>query len=662
MKLASQRWEKFITESDNTKIHKKTIFKENKWKSFIEEAEVEEATAAKKRGIALPTMLEKLKKYSVTAGQIPTHYMHFSDLNKVGIRPQSGFETPLGIYFYPINEIILRQLEKGKIPFASEREFLHVVKPKKGAEVLYTDNSFTEKDLDEKLITLFSEPVSKKLTKRMARKTPDGKIDSYLEQVPYMYQEFEKFKKQVAKGHVEEELNAIDDLRRLLSKKDDEYFLESQVTDPNLKDAFEEIKEYFRYPGPYSRQDYFSNVIRSVTRYTVKGQFDATENYVDAVHKKLGYDPAVDSVRTLQRASEKYPEGVFKQPGFNLNHAKAVMYAWDFLKQKSQEALKKNPDYPSLGVSDAIGTGNRWGYFTAEQWKKHLGIKGGEPGDIQTIKMSPEIQLATQRANLQTPLGILWNITRSYTKQNTNDMQGWSKIWRAIGVGGVSDYTGRGMIHHAEPMQAVFFTRKAIQQVESFDNKMSFIHVKRREIHKYTREAVPYVRKAFNELIGRNPNKEELEYIADVVSTHMKDKTFENVDQYLQSQYEAGTLGGYSTKRMFAMAIFENKSEKIIRFARNLDQELSRAHAMQDLEDIFDLPKSGNPIDSPAGQDWNYIQSKLNFELRNEGLKPDQEAAARSLDVLKQWFINSKENFDKTLGKEYGVEFPFKKL
>ena len=315
-----------------------------------------------------------------------------------------------------------------------------------------------------------------------------------------------------------------------------------------------------------------------------------------------------------------------------------------------------------MGISDAIGTGNRWGYFTAEQWRKHLGIKDNKSGTIQAIKMSPAVQLATNDAHHKFPLGILWNITRSYTKQKTNDMQGWSKIWRAIGVAGVSDYTGKGMIHHAEPMQAVFFTKNAIEQVESFDNKMSFVHVKRREMHKYTREAVPYVRKAFNELIGRNPNKKELDYIADAISIHMRGQDFVNVDQYLQSQYEAGTLGGYSTKRMFAIAIFEDKSEKIIRFAHNLDQELSKKHAMQDLEDIFDLPKSGNPIDSPAGQSWDHIQSKLNFELRNDGLRTGQEAAARSLDALKQWFIKSKENFDKTLGKEFKVEFPFKRL
>ena len=662
MKLEN-RWRNFL--ADNHK--KKASITENKnlnISNVLKEVEfdIEEATAAKKRGIDLPTMLEKLKRYSVSAGQKPTHYMHFSDLNKVGIKPQSGYETPLGIYFYPVNEQILNQLEKGKIPFASERKFLHVVKPKEGAEILYTDESFTEQDFNEKLVKLFSEPVGKKLTKKMARKTPDGKIDSYLEQVPYMYEDFKKFKKQVEKGHVEEELDAIDDLRRLLSKKDDEYFLESQTSDPYLKDAFEEIKKYFKYPGPYSRLDYFSNVIRQVATYTVKGQFDATQQHVDAVHKKLGYDPEVDSVRTLQRASEKYPEGIIKEPGFNLNHAKAIIYAWDFLKQKSQEALKKNPDYPSLGISDAIGTGNRWGYFTAEQWRKHLGIKDNKSGTIQAIKMSPAVQLATNDAHHKFPLGILWNITRSYTKQKTNDMQGWSKIWRAVGVAGVSDYTGKGMIHHAEPMQAVFFTKNAIEQVESFDNKMSFVHVKRREMHKYTREAVPYVRKAFNELIGRNPNKKELDYIADAISIHMRGQDFVNVDQYLQSQYEAGTLGGYSTKRMFAIAIFEDKSEKIIRFARNLDQELSKKHAMQDLEDIFDLPKSGNPIDSPVGQSWDHIQGKLNFELRNEGLRTGQEAAARSLDALKQWFVKSKENFDKTLGKEFKVEFPFKNL
>ena len=270
--------------------------------------------------------------------------------------------------------------------------------------------------------------------------------------------------------------------------------------------------------------------------------------------------------------------------------------------------------------------------------------------------MSPVVQKATDDANHKFPLGILWNITRSYTKQSTNDMQAWSKIWRAIGVAGISDYTGKGMIHHAEPMQAVFFTKNAIEQVESFDNKMSFIHVKRRETHKYTRQAVPYIKKAFNDLIGRSPNKEELEHIADVISIHMRGQTKDgqpliDVNQYLQSQYESGTLGGYSTKRMLALVIYENKREKLWDIIRSIEDEKD---ASRDELGYQPIQKAKNL--------WTPIQNKLDFELRNEGLKTGQEAAARSLDALKQWLIDSKENWNKTLGKVVKVEFPFKSL
>lgn len=638
----SKNWKKFLQEE----VEANRVFS-----SVLDEIEkFEEATAAKKRGIALPTMLEKLKKYSVPAEQVPTHYMHFSDINKIGIKPKSGFDTPLGIYFYPVNEIILRQLEEGKIPYASERKFLHVVKPKPDAEILYNRN-FTEEDFDDKLMKLFSSSTGEKLTKKTARKTPEGETVGYLEQAPYMYEEFEKFKKKIEKGHVEEDLNAVDDLRRLLSKKDDEYFLESQTADPILKDAFEEIKKYFKYPGPYSRLDYFSNVIRQVATYTVKGQFDATQQYVDAIHKKLGYDPEVDSIRTLQRASEKYPAGVIKEPGFNLNHAKAVMYAWDFLKQKSQEALKKNPDYPSLGISDAIGTGNRWGYFTAEQWKKHLGIGEGKPAIVQTIKMSPGIQLTSQRANIQTPLGKLWNITRNYFKQSTSNMKEWARTLRVLGVDGISDYTGEGLIHSAEPMQAVFFTKNAIEQVESFDNKMTTGHVLKRKATQYLREALPYIKKAFSDHLGRDPEKQEIVDMADRISRDIRNldnPPSEGVATYIQNKYNSGKLGGYNTKLLIAQVVYEIKSEALIEIFGKLKTSLQR------------LSTSNDHFDPQAGEVWDRTQAKINFEYRNEGLSLGN--AENSLKGLQQWLVASKNIWDQIIKRQLKIEFPFTKL
>lgn len=46
----------------------------------------------------------------------------------------------------------------------------------------------------------------------------------------------------------------------------------------------------------------------------------------------------------------------------------------------------------------------------------------------------------------------------------------WNKLFREIGIDGVSDY-GEGIIHSSEPFQAVFFSKEPIEVVARFDNK-----------------------------------------------------------------------------------------------------------------------------------------------------------------------------------------------
>ena len=126
----NKNWQNFLQE--------KTTKETTSVSSVLDEIEkYEEATAASKRGINLPSMSQQLRKYAVPDNQIPTHYMHFSDVNKIGVKPASSFQTPLGIYFYPVNEKIVGQLENGKIPFASERKYLHIVKPNENSNILY---------------------------------------------------------------------------------------------------------------------------------------------------------------------------------------------------------------------------------------------------------------------------------------------------------------------------------------------------------------------------------------------------------------------------------------------------------------------------------------------------------------------------------------------
>src|SRR5690606_33428547 len=50
------------------------------------------------------------------------YYIHFSDYPKIGINPTSEFETPLGIYAYPLTEME-NAIRTNMIPFAGDRKY-----------------------------------------------------------------------------------------------------------------------------------------------------------------------------------------------------------------------------------------------------------------------------------------------------------------------------------------------------------------------------------------------------------------------------------------------------------------------------------------------------------------------------------------------------------
>jgi len=70
-----------------------------------------------------PDAISALAKYASD----PDIYITFVDLPKVGINPQSTFNTPLGIYTYPL-QAYWDTIRYGNIPFASERPYVYVLK------------------------------------------------------------------------------------------------------------------------------------------------------------------------------------------------------------------------------------------------------------------------------------------------------------------------------------------------------------------------------------------------------------------------------------------------------------------------------------------------------------------------------------------------------
>lgn len=90
--------------------------------SQIIEAEVDPKTGEVHRWVDRDKLLRKY------AGD-ESVFVSFSDVNKLGLNPSSDYDTPIGIYAYPVDYVIERSLTNQRsfnVPFASDRKFIIV--------------------------------------------------------------------------------------------------------------------------------------------------------------------------------------------------------------------------------------------------------------------------------------------------------------------------------------------------------------------------------------------------------------------------------------------------------------------------------------------------------------------------------------------------------
>ena len=58
----------------------------------------------------------------------------FTAIDKVGINPTSGYETPIGIYFYPLDYVVKRKMN---VPFAGDQPHINVCEFKRPEKILH---------------------------------------------------------------------------------------------------------------------------------------------------------------------------------------------------------------------------------------------------------------------------------------------------------------------------------------------------------------------------------------------------------------------------------------------------------------------------------------------------------------------------------------------
>ena len=95
-------------------------------KNFVNETLTEITRYEKETGNTFNSA-EELKKY-VSDKDFPEYAFSMTDLNKVGINPQSRFDTPIGVYFYPLNTRHFNSLLTNNLPHASGAKYCNLVK------------------------------------------------------------------------------------------------------------------------------------------------------------------------------------------------------------------------------------------------------------------------------------------------------------------------------------------------------------------------------------------------------------------------------------------------------------------------------------------------------------------------------------------------------
>lgn len=106
--------------------------------------------------------IDKLKKYwdrswlKSKYNSYPENvYISFTSIDKIGINPSSPYNTPIGIYCYPLLDYSasFEKLNKIFVPFAGDSPYINVLIMKKGQQVLNFD-SYDETDYSEDIATL----------------------------------------------------------------------------------------------------------------------------------------------------------------------------------------------------------------------------------------------------------------------------------------------------------------------------------------------------------------------------------------------------------------------------------------------------------------------------------------------------------------------------
>ena len=375
------------------------------WRQHLEEMELDEKTRADKEGVSLDTNFQKLEKLAEGSDDMrPTAFLHFSDINKLGINPQSHYNTPLGIYAYPNTAYIRNLFRRGKLPFAQNRKYIVTFKVKPDQNIIYNDGK---------------------------KGIPTEQYYNYLDEMAT--DEFLK-KNEKAAGLYD----LVEDIKDIKYGNGRNFF--QQILRKARATLEEKGRDFSPKQEEENDQGLSENIVESIIR--------------DFLTYPYGEVRTLDEIETQLRAMMNYwdDEGIEKRQ-ITEDDAKVVLSVCEPYLDEVKAGAAKVRQATDKDIE------------RANKFSKH--------GNVALMEKYSEIKAEwAGDAAFKHNLGMFWNITRNAAKGDgkAKSMIAWRKILVTLGIDGIVDAAGEGLIHPSEKVQGVFFSKKVVELQEIIPN------------------------------------------------------------------------------------------------------------------------------------------------------------------------------------------------
>ena len=375
------------------------------WRQHLEEMELDEKTRADKEGVSLDTNFQKLEKLAEGSDDMrPTAFLHFSDINKLGINPQSHYNTPLGIYAYPNTAYIRNLFRRGKLPFAQNRKYIVTFKVKPDQNIIYNDGK---------------------------EGIPNEQYYNYLDEM--VTDEFLK-KNEKAAGLYD----LVEDIKDIKYGNGRNFF--QQILRKARATLEEKGRDFSPKQEEENDQGLSENIVESIIR--------------DFLTYPYGEVRTLDEIETQLRAMMNYwdDEGIEKRQ-ITEDDAKVVLSVCEPYLDEVKAGAAKLRQATDKDIERANKFSKHGNVALMEKYSELIAEWAGD---------------ATSKHNL----GMFWNITRNSAKGDgkAQSMIAWRKILVTLGIDGIVDAAGEGLIHPSEKVQGVFFSKKVVELQEIIPN------------------------------------------------------------------------------------------------------------------------------------------------------------------------------------------------